>query len=392
MRLATWFKPAAATVAVVAAWLVSPAAATAQAVPRVVDGVRVEQVLGGLDHPWSLAFLPATAGQTPQALVMQRDAGLLLVDAPTQGLWKTVAPIAVPGAEVAVRGQGGWFDVALHPDFARQPWVYLSYNGVDAQGQMGTELLRARWTGNALIQVQPLFAMQPKSRAVHHFGGRIVLDGQGHVLLGLGDRGDMARAQRPNDHAGSTIRLTESGQVPADNPWAQQTGWLPQQHSKGHRNIQGAALHPTTGQLWTHEHGPQGGDEINVVQRGLNYGWPVITHGVNYGSGTPIGEGTHKAGLEQPLHTWVPSIAPSGMAFVPPDSATFAAWRGQLLVGALKDQMLVRLELDGQRVVREHRLLKNALGRIRDVRVGPDGFIYLLTDASPGAVYRLSPV
>lgn len=391
MRLATWFKPAAATVAVVAAWLASPTVATAQAVPRVVDGVRIEQVLGGLDHPWSLAFLPAAAGQTPQALVMQRDAGLLLVDAPTQGPWKTVAPIAVPGANVAVQGQGGWFDVALHPDFARQPWVYLSYNGVDDRGLMGTELLRARWSGNALTQVQPLFAMQPKSRAVHHFGGRIVLDGEGHLFLGLGDRGDMARAQRPNDHAGSVIRLTDDGRVPTDNPWARQAGWLPQQYSKGHRNIQGAALHPTTGQLWTHEHGPQGGDEINVVQRGLNYGWPVITYGVNYGSGTPIGEGTQKAGLEQPLHTWVPSIAPSGMAFVPPTNQPFAAWRGQLLVGALKDQMLVRLELDGDKVVREHRLLKNAVGRIRDVRVGPDGFIYLLTDASPGAVYRLSP-
>jgi glucose/arabinose dehydrogenase len=233
--------------------------------------------------------------------------------------------------------------------------------------------------------------MQPKSRAVHHFGGRIVLDGQGHVFLGLGDRGDMARAQRPDDHAGSVVRLTEDGQVPPDNPWVGQAGWLPQQYSKGHRNIQGAALHPTTRQLWTHEHGPQGGDEINIVRPGLNHGWPTITHGVNYGTGTSIGVGTHQTGMEQPLHTWVPSIAPSGMAFVPPDSQTFTAWRGHLLVGALRDQMLVRLELDGERVVREHRLLSRALGRIRDVRMGPDGLIYLLTDANPGAVYRLSP-
>lgn len=360
--------------------------------PRVVDGLRIDKVLDGLGHPWSLAFFPAAPGQAPQALVMQRNAGLLLVDAPAQGHWTVVAPVAVPGVRVAVQGQGGWFDVALHPDFARQPWVYLSANGQDEQGRMGTELWRARWTGTALGPPQPLLSMQPKSRAVHHFGGRIVLDGQGHVFLTLGDRGEMARAQRPDDHAGSVVRLTEDGQVPTDNPWVSQPAWLPQQYSKGHRNIQGAALHPVTGQLWTHEHGPQGGDEINVVRPGVNHGWPVITHGVNYGSGTAIGVGTHQAGMAQPLHTWVPSIAPSGMAFVPPDSQTFTAWRGQLLVGALRDQMLVRLELDGERVVREHRLLPGTLGRIRDVRIGPDGLIYVLTDANPGAVYRLSPV
>lgn len=358
---------------------------------RVVDGLRVEKLLDGLSHPWSLAFFPRAANQAQQVLVMQRNAGLLLVDAPPQGPWTVRQPVSVPGAQVAVQGQGGWFDVALHPDFARQPWVYISYNGQNAQGQMGTELLRAKWTGNALTEPQPLFAMQPKSRAVHHFGGRIVLDGKGHVFLTLGDRGDKERAQRPGDHAGSIIRLTETGQTPTDNPWVSQNGWFPQQYSKGHRNVQGAALHPQTGQLWTHEHGPQGGDEINAIQVGANHGWPIVTFGVNYGTGTRIGEGTHKPGMEQPLHTWVPSIAPSGMAFVPPDNQPFAAWRGQLLVGALKDQMLVRLELDGNRVVREHRLLKNTLGRIRDVRVGPDGLIYLLTDANPGAVFRLSP-
>lgn len=371
------------------------ASAASLANTRVVDGLRVEKLLDGLDHPWSLAFLPTPSGQVAQALVLQRNAGLLLVQAPAIGAWKAVQSVPVPGlstgSQVAAQGQGGWFDVALHPDFARQPWVYISYNGQNAQGQMGTELLRAKWTGNTLTEPQPLFAMQPKSRAVHHFGGRIVLDGKGHVFLTLGDRGDKDRAQRPGDHTGSVIRLTEDGQTPADNPWVQQSDWLPQQFSKGHRNQQGAALHPQTGQLWTHEHGPQGGDEINAIQAGANHGWPVVTYGVNYGTGTRIGEGTHKPGMAQPLHTWVPSIAPSGMAFVPPGNQPFAAWRGQLLVGALKDQMLVRLELDGNRVVREHRLLKNAVGRIRDVRVGPDGLVYLLTDANPGAVYRLSP-
>ncbi len=373
------------------AMLAPAVAAVAQAAPRLIDGLRVEKVLDDLDHPWSLAFLPRVPGQAPQALVVQRNAGLLLAEVADQGPWKALRAVDLPGAQVAVRGQGGWFDVALHPDFARQPWVYVSLNGVDGRGQMGTELWRARWNGQALTQAAPLFALQPKSRTTHHFGGRIVLDGQGHVFLTLGDRGDMARAQRPDDHAGSVVRLTEDGHVPADNPWVGQAPWRPEQYTKGHRNIQGAALHPVTGQLWTQEHGPQGGDEVNAELPGRNYGWPVITYGVNYGTGTPIGEGTHKPGMVQPLHTWVPSIAPSGMAFVPPDNRPFSAWRGQLLVGALKDQMLVRLVLDGQSVVAEHRLLQGALGRVRDVRVGPDGLIYLLTDASPGAVYRISP-
>jgi glucose/arabinose dehydrogenase len=185
------------------------------------------------------------------------------------------------------------------------------------------------------------------------------------------------------------IRLHDDGRVPADNPFAGKAGWKPEKFDLGHRNQQGAALHPKTGLLWTHEHGPQGGDEVNVIRAGTNYGWPVITYGVNYVTGTKIGEGTQKEGMAQPIHYWVPSIAPSGMAFYEGDR--FPRWKGDLFVGALKDRLLVRLKLDGEKVVKEERMLQGVLGRIRDVRVGPDGLIYLLTDESPGVLARLEP-
>ncbi|MDH4324553.1 MAG: PQQ-dependent sugar dehydrogenase, partial [Betaproteobacteria bacterium] len=229
-----------------------------------------------------------------------------------------------------------------------------------------------------------------KGTTGRHFGSRLVFDRQGYLYITLGDRGEMERAQLPGDHAGSVIRLHDDGRVPDDNPFVGRPGWKPEKYTLGNRNQQGAALHPQTGVLWTHEHGPQGGDEVNVIRAGANYGWPVITYGVQYVIGTQIGEGTHKPGMEQPLHKWVPSIAPSGMAFYSGDK--FPKWRGDLFVGALKAQLLVRLELDGEKVVREERLLQGALGRIRDVRAGPDGFIYLLTDESRAALARLEPV
>ena len=254
---------------------------------------------------------------------------------------------------------------------------------------MGTELARGRLAGHRLENVQVLFRQAPKGARGQHFGGRIVFDRAGYVYLTLGDRGEMQRAQRPDDHAGSVIRLHDDGRVPQDNPFVGRAGWKPEKFTLGNRNMQGAALHPQTGVLWTHEHGPQGGDEINVIRAGVNYGWPVITYGVNYGIGTRIGEGTRKEGMQQPLHYWVPSIAPSGMAFYTGDK--FPRWKGDLFVGALRDQMLVRLKLDGEKVVSEERLLKGVLGRIRDVRAGPDGLIYLLTDESNGKLVRLEP-
>ena len=341
---------------------------------------RVVTLVEGLSHPWSLAFLP-----DGQILITERGGRLRRV---SQDFKLDPKPIeGVP--RVVATGQGGMFDVALHPNFAENGTIYLAYNG-PGEGGWGTELMRAKLDGQRLTQTQVLFRLEPKSRAGLHFGGRIVFDRQGYLYLTLGDRGDQDRAQQLDDHAGSVIRLYDDGRVPADNPFVKRPGAKPEKFTLGNRNMQGAALHPQTGELWTHEHGPQGGDEINVMRAGRNYGWPVITYGVNYGIGTKIGEGTHKSGMEQPLYRWVPSIAPSGMAFY--EGARFPGWRGNLLIGALRDAMLVRLELDGEKVVKEERLLKGALGRIRDVRVGPDGFVYLLTDKSDGVLARLEPV
>ena len=341
---------------------------------------RVVKVVEGLDHPWCVAFLP-----DGRMLVTERPGRLRIISS------NKLDPQPVAGLpEIVAHGQGGLFDVALHPRFAENALVYFSYNARGADGRDGTELARGKLAGHRLESVQRLFAQDPKGRSGVHFGGRIVFDRNGFVYLTLGERGEMQRAQLPGDHAGSVIRLHDDGGVPADNPFVGRTGWKPEKFDLGHRNQQGAALHPKTGLLWTHEHGPQGGDEINVIRPGLNHGWPVITYGVNYVIGTKIGEGTKKEGMTQPLYYWVPSIAPSGMAFYEGDR--FPRWKGDLFVGALKDRMLVRLKLDGEKVVKEERMLQGVLGRIRDVRVGPDGLIYLLTDDNPGVLARLEPI
>lgn len=341
---------------------------------------RVTVLTRGLEHPWSLAFLP-----DGRMLVTERPGRLRIVAVdgslrpePVQGLPTNIAAV----------GQGGLLDVALHPEFVTNRWVYLAYAGA-GDGGVGTELARARLQDDTLLDLQVLFRALPKSSGGHHFGGRVVFDGKGHVFLTLGDRGDKERAQRPDDHAGSIIRLRDDGAVPSDNPFAGRTGVRGEIFSIGNRNVQGAAINPWTGELWAQEHGSQGGDEVNVIRGGVNYGWPVITYGVNYGFGTKIGEGTHKSGMAQPLHYWDPSIAPSGMAFY--DGDRFPAWRGSVFVGALKYQLLARLTLDGEKIIHEERLLERTLGRIRDVRVGPDGFIYLLSDDSDGVLARLEP-
>jgi aldose sugar dehydrogenase len=367
---------------------VVPAIAAAGAAPSVAAWVvqtekyqlSVHPVVQGLSRPWSLAFLP-----DGRMLVTEKAGQLRLVDHDFRLHPKPIAGLP----EVFDRGQGGLFDVVLHPDYARNGWIYWAYNQA-GEGGWGTAMARGKLRGHELVDVQVLFSMQPKTRTGQHFGGRIAFDGLGFVYLTLGDRGDMARAQRPDDHAGAVIRLHDDGRVPQDNPWFGQTGAMPESWTRGHRNIQGAAFHPQTGALWTHEHGPQGGDEVNVTQAGRNYGWPVITKGVNYGSGTPIGEGESKPGMEQPLHTWVPSIAPSGMTFV--TGAPWTRWRNNLLVGALRGQALVRLELSGQQITHEERILQAQVGRIRDVRTGPDGLIYVLTDDTDGALLRLAPI
>lgn len=341
---------------------------------------RVTTLLSGLENPWSMAFLP-----DGRMLVTERAGRMRLV-----GPDFRLSPQAIEGLpDVVAQGQGGMFDVVLHPQHAQNGWIYWAYNA-PGPGGWGTALARGKLQGQRMTEVQVLFSMQPKTRSGQHFGGRIVFDKAGMLYLTLGDRGDRHRAQKLDDHAGSVIRLHDDGRVPADNPLAKQAGAFPEKWTWGNRNMQGAALHPKTGELWTHEHGPQGGDEVNVMRAGQNYGWPVVTYGVNYGLGTRIGEGHSKPGMVQPLHVWTPSIAPSGMAFV--TGSQFPHWQGDLLVGALRGQMLVRLSLEGDKVLREERLLQGRVGRIRDVRIGPDGGVYLLTDDAPGALLRLEPV
>ncbi|WP_374690866.1 PQQ-dependent sugar dehydrogenase [Accumulibacter sp.] len=358
----------------------SPLAASAEVFASELQRFRLRIVSEGLEHPWGLAFLP-----DGRMLVSERPGRLRLIDASGR-----VDPEPVRGLPpIAAFGQGGLLDVALHPRYRDNGWIYLSYVG-EGPGGYGTEVLRGRLQGKTLHAVQILFRMRPKSGGGQHFGSRLVFDRQGFLFITLGDRGEMQRAQRLDDHAGSVIRLHDDGRVPADNPFVGRAGALPEKFTLGNRNIQGAALHPDSGEMWAHEHGPQGGDEINLIRAGRNYGWPVITYGRNYGSGTPIGEGTARPGIEPPLHQWTPSIAPSGMAFY--TGERFPHWRGNLFVGALRDQMLLRLQLDGPRVVHQEPLLKNAIGRIRDVRNGPDGFIYVLTDSARGVLARLEPL
>ena len=366
-------------ISLAAAALAGVHAAEQQSVRSEKHNYNVVTLVTGLENPWSIAWLP-----DGRMLVTERAGRLRIVSKDFE-----LQPKAVEGLpKIYVGGQGGLFDAVPHPNYRDNGWIYISYAAPGAGGQ-GTELMRAKLDGDRLTDQQVIWRLEPKTVESVHFGGRIVFDGKGHVFLTLGDRGDRHRAQRLDDPAGSVIRLNEDGSVPKDNPFAGRSGAKPEKFSYGNRSVQGAALHPKTRELWTHEHGPQGGDEVNVIRAGRNYGWPVVTYGGEYGSGSRIGQSAAKAGIEMPLHHWVPSIAPSGLAFYEGDK--FPGWRGNMLLGALRDQTLVRLELDGEKVVKEERMMKGAIGRIRDVRVGPDGFVYLLTDARRGVLARLEP-
>jgi glucose/arabinose dehydrogenase len=375
MRSAAWIATVTLTIA---AWPASRDAAAQQRYPSSAGDLVVETVAGGLEHPWGLAFLP-----DGRMLVTERPGRLRLVG--RDG--KLSAPITgVPN--VAGRGQGGLLDVVPDPGFAQNRTIYLSF-AEPRSGGTGTSVARARLNerGTALEGTKVIFQQMPTIASNMHFGSRLVFDQTGALFVTVGDRyGQRDQAQNPANHIGKIMRIRPEGGAPADNPKIE--GWQPEIWSIGHRNVQAAALHPQSGQLWTAEHGARGGDEVNTPKAGRNYGWPVVTFGIDY-SGAKIGEGTSKAGMEPPLFYWDPSIAPSGAAFY--TGAVWPAWTNSLFVGALAGQMLVRLSTQGEAVTGQERLLEGLGERIRDVRQGPDGFLYLLSDAPDGKLLRVRP-
>lgn len=341
--------------------------------------IETHVVTSKLYKPWGMALLPNN-----QALITEKTGNLLLVNLSTGKKEYTIK--GLPSIEEV--GQGGLLDVAIDPNFSKTPWVYLSY----VQGEdnlYGTEVGRGKLVDGELKNFETLFVAHPKKRGPYHFGSRLVFDKQGHLFITLGDRGDRIEAQNMASHVGGIARIDLPTHTALSKPFMSDKKALPELYSMGNRNVQGAALHPLTGELWAHEHGPQGGDEINIIRAGKNYGWPIITYGKEYGRGSDIGEGTHKEGIEPPVLQWTPSIAPSGMAFYYGDA--FPQWQGNILVGALKYQMLVRLSVDGEKVKEEERLFKEEFGRIRDVDVDHKGIIYLLTDSSNGQLIRIQP-
>jgi aldose sugar dehydrogenase len=330
-------------------------------------------VVSGLDNPWSLAFLP-----DGRMLVTEKP-GRLRVVSPQGKLGPPVS--GLPKVDAA--GQCGLLDVVPDPDFAKTGLVFWTF-AEPGEGGNSTAVARGKLEGDRLVDVRTIFSQKPKVSSRAHCGSRIVFGRDGTLWVGLGDRFSRKDdAQDPANHLGKVIRIDRDGGVPADNPKLA----APEVWSLGHRNIQGAARHPGTGALWTVEHGPQGGDEVNVPKAGANHGWPLVTRGRNYVTGTRIGEDGPKAGFEEPLKMWAPSIAPSGMAFLTSDR--YPGWKGSLFIGALKAEALVRLPLEGQKVAGEERLLENLGERFRDVRQGPDGWLYVVTDGSDGKVLRL---
>lgn len=375
-------------IAALSVLLVNPAFGQAKILRSAAHDYRVVTVVDSLVNPWSMAFLPngdMLVTERPGRLRIVRNGKL--VDKPVEGTPTVVA-----------RGQGGLLEVALHPDFASNRFIYLSYSKeVGDSGATTTAVARGRFENDRLTDVKDIFVAQ--SRGAGHFGSRLAFDRNGFLFITVGDRqappsGNLEAhpAQDISNHHGTINRIHDDGRVPNDNPFVGREGAKPEIWTKGHRNPQALAIHPETGDVWATEHGPQGGDELNLIRKGLNYGWPVIGYGVNYRSGAAIHTGTHRPWMEQPANVWVPSIGVSGMLFYTGDK--FPGWKGSLFVGGLVGEQLVRLTLDGQRPEVAEVLFRRQ-GRIRDVRQGPDGFIYLAIDNRQGAptpILRLEPL
>ncbi|HTF98107.1 MAG TPA: PQQ-dependent sugar dehydrogenase [Cellvibrio sp.] len=342
--------------------------------------IRVTTIAEGLENIWSLAFLP-----DGNMLITEKPGRMRIVTAagkvgePLQGLPK-----------IYNQGQAGLLDVVLAPDFASSKKIYFSYSEPGEKGRNSTAVSHAILNGNQLEKVTRIFSQQPKVDSNNHYGSRLVWGDDGTLFVTLGERySEKDKSQTLDNHQGKVVRINADGSVPADNPFVKTPGALPEIWSYGHRNVQGAAIHPQTRKLWTGEHGPQGGDELNIDEAGKNYGWPVITYGENYGGGK-IGEGTHKQGMEQPVYKWVPSIATAGFIFYTGNQ--FSHWKNNILLASLKEQTLVRLVVEGNKIIKEERLLKNELGqRYRSVIQGPDGLLYLVTDESKAKILQLSP-
>jgi glucose/arabinose dehydrogenase len=347
-------------------------------IPTEKLNIRLDTIFTGLNSPWGMVFLP-----NGDMLVNDREGKMIRIK---DG--KKIAEIqGVP--EVQAVGQGGLLDLRLHPDYSKNGWIYFAYSSCSVNEEAGwnTTLMRARIKDNNLIDKQLLFKAMPDTKAGQHLGGRITFDGKGHLFLSCGERGKGENAQDLSNDCGKIHRLNDDGTIPADNPFVNQAGAKQSIWSYGHRNAQGLIYNTETGILWETEHGPKGGDELNIIQRGKNYGWPVISFGINY-DGTILTKDTAKIGMEQPISYWVPSIAPSGMAFV--KGNRYKGWEGNILVGSLRFMYLVRCEMKGNTVTHKEILFPN-IGRLRDVEMSPDGFIYISVE-SPGIIFRLVPV
>ena len=338
----------------------------------------IQTVAEGLERPWGLAFLP-----DGRMLVTERPGRLRIVSADG-----TLSEPLAGVPKVAATGQGGLLDVALDPDFANNQLVYLSFNE-SGPGGSGTAVLRAKLGDDRLEDSEIIFRMDPKLGGGRHFGSRLVFLPDGTLLVSLGDRAQRDRAQDLGNHQGTVVRINPDGTIPDDNPFKSQEGARPEIYSYGHRNVHGLFRDPETGTIWAHEYGALGGDELNILQPGANYGWPAVTHSRNY-SGTTISRKTEAPGIEPSVTYWTPSISPSGLTVYRGDN--FPDWQGDIFVGALTPGHLRRLEVDGDKVTSQETLLKGVGDRIRDVRTGPDGNIYVLTDARRGRILRLQPV